>query len=618
MLQRFSSILFCSLVLIVVSSVLAAEPATTGFSDKHFEPPQEFVGQFGDYAPLLKFYDGRPVRNAYEWSQRRREIRARWDELIGAWPPIVERPTLEIVKSEPRETFTQHAVRVQVAEKQVLDGYLLVPPGDGPFPAVVVPYYEPETSIGVSSKPLRDYALQLTRRGFVSLAIGSPGGSATNPDLSGATCQPLSYHAYVAANCYNALVQRADVDPLRIGVVGQSYGGKWSMFASCLYDKFACGVWSDGGIVFDETRGGINYWEPWYLGFDPNQPRPKRGVVTADNPRTGPYAKLIKEGRDLHELHALMAPRPFLVSGGAEDRSARWVPLNHTVAANELLGVRQRVAMTNRPSHSPTAESNGQIYAFFERMLKSPRRETSVVAHRGLLRDSPENTLPNFEACLDAHLGFEFDVRRSGDGVLVCLHDDTLDRTTDGKGPVGERTLAELKQLDAGSWFAKEFRGLRIPTIDEVLALVAAHPTSAGVYCVDMKGDDEAIERDVVALAKKHGVLERLLFIGRTIDQADVRRRLRTADGKCHTAALAQTRDQLSIALSVPEADWVYCRFVPTDAEIATIRAAGKRAIIAGAVTATPEVATWKPAARAAVDAVMTDYPVEFRRELNP
>lgn len=602
-------------LLIAGGPCFAAEP-DSAFFDKHFEPPQEFVGQFGEYVSPLTFYDGRPVRNAYEWSQRRREIRAKWDELIGAWPPIVERPTIEIMKSEPREDFTQHRIKVQVAAEQHLEGYLLVPPGRGPFPAVVVPYYEPETCIG-RGKELRDFALQLTRRGFVSLSIGSPGGSATKPDRAGATCQPLSYHGYVAANCYEALAQRPDVDPLRIGVVGHSYGGKWAMFASCLYDKFACGVWSDGGVVFDETRGGVNYWEPWYLGYDPNQPRPVRGLVTADNPRTGPYAELIKQGRDLHELHALMAPRPFLVSGGAEDRPARWVPLNHTVAVNELLGVSRRVAMTNRPSHSPTLESNEQIYAFLERMLKSPQRETSVVAHRGLLRDSPENTLPNFAACLDAHLGFEFDVRRSRDGVLVCLHDDTLDRTTDGTGPMGEKTLAELKQLDAGSWFAKEFRGLRIPTIDEVLALVAAHPTSAGVYCVDMKGADEAIERDVVALAQKHGVLDRLLFIGRTIDQADVRKRLRAADAKCHTAALAQTRDDLSSALAVAEADWVYCRFVPTDAEVAVIRAAGKRTIIAGAVTVSPDAVGWKPAARAAVDAVMTDYPIEFRRELN-
>ena len=613
---RFAKVLFfCCLVLGVVEVGRAAEKDETKLSDAYFQPPAELAGQFGKYASPLKFYDGAPVTNAYHWSVRRREIRARWDELLGTWPPLVERPTLEILKSEPRETFTQHRVRVQVAEKQFLEGYLLVPPGQGPFPAIVVPYYEPETSIGLN-KELRDFALQLTRRGFVSLSIGSPGGSATRPDRDGAGCQPLWYYGYIAANCYNALAMRSDVDPRRIGIVGHSYGGKWSMFGSCLYDKFACGVWSDGGIVFDETRGGVNYWEPWYLGFDPNRPRPIRGLVPAENPRTGPYAKLIEQGRDLHELHALMAPRLFLVSGGAEDRVTRWIPLNHTMAVNELLGVHHRVAMTNRPSHSPTPESNAQIYAFFERTLKSPPREASVVAHRGLLRDSPENTLPNFQACLDAHLGFEFDVRRSRDGVLVCLHDDTLDRTTDGTGPVGEKTAAELRQLNAGSWFAPEFRGLRIPTIDEVLALIAAHPTSAGLYAVDMKGADDAIEHDVVALAQHYRVMNRLLFIGRTIELPEVRRRLRAADAKCHTAAVAETREELSAAVAANDADWVYVRFVPTAEEVATIRAAGKQTMIAGKTVVGLQQDNWKQATAAGVDAVLTDYPIELRRKL--
>ena len=70
------------------------------------------------------------------------------------------------------------------------------------------------------------------------------------------------------------------------------------MFASCLYEKFACAVWSDGGVVFDEARSNVNYWEPWYLGLDPAQAR-KPGIVTAENPRTGAYKKMIETGRDL-------------------------------------------------------------------------------------------------------------------------------------------------------------------------------------------------------------------------------------------------------------------------------------------------------------------------------
>jgi pimeloyl-ACP methyl ester carboxylesterase len=158
------------------------------------------------------------------------------------------------------------------------------------------------------------------------------------------------------------------VDARRIGVVGHSYGGKWAMFAACLNEKFSCGVWSDPGIVFDESRPNVNYWEPWYLGQDRIRTH-KPGLIASDNPRTGAYARLVESGHDLHELLALMAPRPFLVSGGAEDTPERWRALNHIVAVNQLLGRTNRVALTNRSGHSPTEESNEQIYAFFETFL---------------------------------------------------------------------------------------------------------------------------------------------------------------------------------------------------------------------------------------------------------
>ena len=142
------------------------------------------------------------------------------------------------------------------------------------------------------------------------------------------------------------------------------------MFGSCLWDKYACAAWSDPGIVFDEKRESINYQEPWYLGMDAKVTR-RPGLVREDSLRTGAYKTLIESGHDLHELHALMSPRPFLVSGGEEDPPTRWVVLNHSIVVNKLLGVDHRVAMTNRDTHSPTEESNEQIYRFFEYWLKN-------------------------------------------------------------------------------------------------------------------------------------------------------------------------------------------------------------------------------------------------------
>jgi len=268
-----------------------------------------------------------------------------------------------------RERFTQERVRLEIAPSQFGEGWLLTPDGKGPFPAVLVVYYEPETSVGLGKEKLRDFAYQLTRRGFVTLSIGTPGGNAWKPEVGSAACQPLSFHAYVAANCWSALASLPYVDSSRIGVVGHSYGGKWALFAAALWDKFAAVAVSDPGIVFDETRSNVNYWEPWYLGFDPKEQRPRAGLPAPDNPRTGAYKKMRETGRDLQELHALICPRPFLVSGGSEDPLSRWVALNHAVAVNHILGYTNQVGMTTRPNHTPTEESNAAIYAFFQHFL---------------------------------------------------------------------------------------------------------------------------------------------------------------------------------------------------------------------------------------------------------
>jgi dienelactone hydrolase len=334
-----------------------------------FKPPARYAGDFGPYRSPLKFDDGTPVRSAADWAKRRREILATWHGLMGPWPPVLDRPKVELGAEERRDGFSQRRVRVEVAPGLMADdAYLLVPHGKGPFPAVVVVFYDAATGVGRARPEVRaDFGYQLARRGFVALSLGGPPGMPARKD--GPLLQPLSYAAYAAANCYQALASMPEVDPKRVGVVGLSYGGKWAMFASCLYEKFAAAAWSDGGVVFDETRPNVNYWEPWYLGLEPGRKR-KEGVPSATNPRTGAYKMMVEGGRDLHELHALMAPRPFLVSGGSEDPPERWKALNHAVAVNALLGYRDRVAMTNRPGHLPTPEANEKVYQFFEYFLK--------------------------------------------------------------------------------------------------------------------------------------------------------------------------------------------------------------------------------------------------------
>jgi hypothetical protein len=335
-----------------------------------FRPPEELASDLGSFRSPLKFYDGTPVKTPEDWQKRRQEILKKWHDLLGPWPELIAKPKIEYLEKEHRENFTQHHVKIEVVPGQMTDdAYLLIPDGKGPFPAVLVVFYEAKTGIGLGKQPLNAFALELAKRGFVALSLGSAPAT-YYPTREKCRLQPLSYHAYEAANAHTILAGLDSVDPKRIGVVGHSYGGKWAMFASCLHDKFACAVWSDLGIVFDEKRGNVNYWEPWYLGFDPTKPDRKPGIPNDKNPRTGPYVKMIEEGRDLHELHALMAPRPFLVSGGSEDQPERWKALNHAVAVNTFLGYKERVAFTSRKGHTPTPESNEKLCEFFEYFLK--------------------------------------------------------------------------------------------------------------------------------------------------------------------------------------------------------------------------------------------------------
>ena len=337
----------------------------------YFEPPTEYKNEYGNYRSPLLFYNGDTVNTKNDWQKRREEIRSKWMNLMGEWPPIMTDQHLEIIDTVYREGFTQHTVRFYWTPNQQTEGYLLIPNIRGKKPAVITVFYEPETAIGLSEKPNRDFAYQLTKRGFVTLSLGTTQTTKNKtysiyyPNIKNATIQPLSALAYAAANAWEVLAKVEDVDSTRIGITGHSYGGKWAMFASCLYDKFTCAAWIDPGIVFDETKGsGVNYWEPWYLGYYP--PPWENTWSKTSTKNHGLYPQLIEDKLDLHELHTLMAPRPFLVSGGSSDPIERWVPLNHSIAVNKLLGYDNRVAMTNRIEHSPNDDSNEVVYLFFE------------------------------------------------------------------------------------------------------------------------------------------------------------------------------------------------------------------------------------------------------------
>ncbi|HSO24899.1 MAG TPA: glycerophosphodiester phosphodiesterase family protein [Chondromyces sp.] len=122
-----------------------------------------------------------------------------------------------------------------------------------------------------------------------------------------------------------------------------------------------------------------------------------------------------------------------------------------------------------------------------------PGGRTRVIAHRGFSAAAPENTLAAVRAAIETGADMvEVDVTMSADRQLVVIHDDTLDRTTDGRGAVSELTLAELQCLDAGAWFAPRFAGERLPTLEAVLA------EAEGRILLNVEIKSEAVGRGIV------------------------------------------------------------------------------------------------------------------------
>lgn len=108
-------------------------------------------------------------------------------------------------------------------------------------------------------------------------------------------------------------------------------------------------------------------------------------------------------------------------------------------------------------------------------------RESFVIGHRGAAAQAPENTIAGVRKAIELGADFvEIDVQRSADGDLVVMHDRTVDRTTNGTGPVAELSTAALQALDAGSSFSADFAGERVPTLDEMLSLVENKVSPSG------------------------------------------------------------------------------------------------------------------------------------------
>jgi glycerophosphoryl diester phosphodiesterase len=144
-------------------------------------------------------------------------------------------------------------------------------------------------------------------------------------------------------------------------------------------------------------------------------------------------------------------------------------------------------------------------------MFKSLRTPV-IIGHRGASLHTPENTLVAFKLAVDQSAdAIEFDVKLTSDRQVVVIHDPSVSRTTDGQGLVSKLSLDEIKSLDAGTWFSSDFKGERIPTLDEVFDTVGRKVLMNIELTNYTTASDPLVER-VIDLVKRKGLEDRVYF----------------------------------------------------------------------------------------------------------
>ena len=243
-----------------------------------------------------------------------------------------------------------------------------------------------------------------------------------------------------------------------------------------------------------------------------------------------------------------------------------------------------------------------------------------VIAHRGGAGLWPENTLHAFERALAAGADIiETDVRATSDGALVLMHDERVDRTTDGSGRVADMTLEELRRLDAGHrWtpdggrtFPFRGRGLRVPTLDEVFKTLGG----AARLNIEPKQASAPVVQRLCALVREHGAAERVVVASFSDSVLEEFRR------SCPEVATSASPSEAWAFLAMYEAGLAGSYSPPMHALQVPERAGGLRVLTRGFVEAAHgrnlKVHAWtvnseedmRRVLAAGVDGVMTDYP---------
>ena len=231
-----------------------------------------------------------------------------------------------------------------------------------------------------------------------------------------------------------------------------------------------------------------------------------------------------------------------------------------------------------------------------------------AIAHRGLLRHAPENTLPAFAACLELRMGIELDIRTTSDGHLVVIHDDNLQRTTNSPSKsIRNVTLAEVKKLDAGSWFDVGYQKVTVPTLEETFKLIQNRKQGPTIIALNVKQISRDGERKLVALMSKYDMLGNSF----AFDQSrEVSERLKQINPRVRIGQNVN-RSSFMDRLEEDFLDVFLLTYTPTKEDVDRLHQQHKQALYnyAGTGENRRDPVAWRQTQAAGVDGMLTDYP---------
>jgi len=310
--------------------------------------------------PLLRTSDGQRITTKEAWAKQWEFLRAAWLKRLGQPPAKPETLAIHVESREVQPDHRRQLVTFASEGQDRIRAYLLLPKDlkEGEKrPAIVV--FHPTTNdtlrepVGLGKRPEMALALQLTRRGYITLSpecfVMKAGGARSQARVL-ARQRPgwtgLGKMIFDATRCVDYLEALPHVDHSRIGCIGHSLGAKEVLYAMAFEPRYKAGVFNEGGIGLRMS----NWTDPWYL-----TEAMKPYIPTMEN----------------HQVMALIAPRPFLVMGGdSADGNASWAFVKEARSVYALLGANDRIGFyDHKAGHSFPQPARQLAYEWLDHWL---------------------------------------------------------------------------------------------------------------------------------------------------------------------------------------------------------------------------------------------------------